>query len=308
MEALLVWGTEEQKQKFLVPMLKGEAICYQNLTEPQAGTDLANVKNTAVRDGDDWILDGTNVFIGGPFQPQMIFGPYLTDPEAPRHRNLGYFVVTAPTPGLVLNEMNLVSDERKQAVFLDNVRVPADHLIGGDHQGWQVLATHLEIEHGGRGQARMRDPLVDDLVDFTKETKHDGESRLGSDPVVQQATMETYIESHVHNLLGLRTAWMYQNRMQIQTEGNVHNVHGRLSGLRNAVRVRDVMGMYAFVDDRDPRAYQGGRQEIRQRAAVGQRHGQGTTNIARLILARRMGISRTQERAAPTAASSTSDS
>jgi hypothetical protein len=99
---------------------------------------------------------------------------------------------------------------------------------------------------------------------------------------------------------------MYQARMDINYEGNVSNVHGRESGLRNAGRVREIMGLYAFLDTKEPGTPHGGRQEVGQRSAAGQRHAGGSTNIAKVVLSRRIGISRTQERAAPTPSTATS--
>jgi alkylation response protein AidB-like acyl-CoA dehydrogenase len=300
-DTLLVWGTEEQKQKFLRPFLTGEKITWQKLTEPQSGADLANVTSRAVRDGDDWILNGQNVFIGDTWGPDFISGLMMTDPDAPRHRNLGYFVIPVPSAGLTMRHMSLITGNgaggKKNAIFLENVRVPGDNLIGGDHQGWQVMSTHLEFEHGGGGRAFPLDEQMENLLEYVKDTKQDRES-LGSDPVVQQAAMDVFIRSHVQELMLKRTYWMYQNRSQIQSEGNTANVHGRLS--KDYIKVREVMGMYSLLGTKDPRAPHGGFQEVRQRAEAGQHHGGGSTNIAKVILARRIGVSRTQERAAPT--------
>ena len=87
---LMVWATEEQKQKFLVPLLKAQKVAFQNFTEPDAGSDLASLKSRAVRDGDDWIITGQKVFVSGQGEPDWLFGPIVTDADAPRHRNLGY--------------------------------------------------------------------------------------------------------------------------------------------------------------------------------------------------------------------------
>ena len=302
---LIVWGTEEQKQKFLVPMLRGEKTNHQKLTEPKGGADLANYQSRAVRDGDDWLLTGQSVFISAWGDEDYLPGPMLTDPEAPRHRNLGFFMIPNPSPGLEIKEMDLLVGHRQKAVFMDNVRVPGDHLIGGDHEGWQVMGTHLEAEHGGHGGASPRHEDVDSLMSYVKETKHNG-GILGSDPVVQQTTMDNVIDAHVHSLLTQRTFWMYQTHMEVQYEGNVANVHGRESSLRISKRVRDVMGIYALVDRKEPGAPHGGLQEVTQRSRAGQNHAGGSTNIAKVVLARRIGISRTQERAAPTPSTSTS--
>ena len=303
--AIMVWGTEEQKRKFLPPILSAEEVCWQKFTEPKGGADLADYQSKAVRDGDDWLLTGSNVFIGAHGKTEWLFGPMLTDPDAPRHRNLGFFMIPVPSEGLTINEMDLLIGHRKRAIFLDNVRVPGDHLIGGDHQGWQVANTSLEQEHGGRGRAFPRDKVVDNLVDFAKGTSQDG-GVVGSDPVAQQSTMENVIESHIHSLLLKRTFWMYQNQMQINYEGNVANVYGRESSLRIAWRVRDVMGMYALLGTKEPGAPHEGAQEVNQRGRAGQNHAGGSTNIAKVVLARRIGVSRTKEQAAPTPSTATS--
>ena len=305
LEPLMVWTTEEQKQKFLYPILSAEEYCWQKTTEPHSGADLADYRSTAVRDGDDWLLTGESVFISGQGNPHWLAGPMLTDPDAPRHRNLGYFMIPNPSPGLVIKEQNLLGGRGQHQVIMDNVRVPGDHLIGGDHQGWQVISTQMEQEHAGNATATFQDRMVDNLVDFTRETKRNGEL-LGKDPVVVQTVMDAYLESHVDSLFNKRVYWMNQNGMDVSYQGNVHNVHSRESGLRNSIRSREVMGMYSLLDSRDPGALFGGRPEIEQRSSAGQRHAGGSNNIARVVLARRIGISRTQERAAPTRSTATS--
>ena len=304
--ALFVWATEEQKQKFLVPLVTGEKIAWQKFTEPHSGADLADYQSKAAQDGDDWILNGSSVYVSGRPRPEWnvpgpdyLFGPMLTDPEAPRHRNMGYFMIPNPSPGLTLTSLNLIHGSRQKIVTMDNVRVPADHLIGGDHEGWQVMGTHLEAEHGGHGAAAPRAEEVENMVDYLKETKYNN-GTLGKDLVTQQVAMEAVLEAHVQSLLIQRTYWMYQSHRPIQYEGNLSNVHGRESGLRNAQRVREVYGMPGFLGVNEGTAPHGGAQEVSQRNAAGQRHAGGSTNIAKVILARRIGISRTQERAATT--------
>ena len=175
---LLVWGTEEQKQKFLTPLLKAETVAFQNFTEPNAGSDLASLQSRATRDGDDWIISGQKQFVSGAGVPDILFGPMVTDPDAPRHRNLGFFLIENPSDGLQIGRMGLLGGSRQNRIFMDNVRVSGENLIGGDHQGWQVTQTTLEQEHGGRGQAFPRDEALENLMDYVKNTDHgDGKGR-----------------------------------------------------------------------------------------------------------------------------------
>jgi hypothetical protein len=304
LDALLVWGTEEQKQRFLVPLLKAEKTTWYKYTEPQSGADLAGIQTRAVKDGDDWLITGQNVFISGfrgATRPDYVFGPVITDPNAPRHRNLGVFIIPVNTPGFEIRAQNLLVGDEQHFLFFDNARVSGDHLIGGEHQGWQVAMTAAENEHGGQGSPAPRDELVENLVNYARDTRHNGGS-VGKDPVLQQTVMEAQLEAHVQGILLKRTNWMYHQHVEVQHEGATSNVRGRESGLRNVVRVRDVMGLYAMLGTQDPLAPHGGAQEVRQRSAAGQAHAGGSTNIMKVILARRIGISRTQERAAVTPA------
>ena len=298
--ALLVWGTEEQKQKFLKPLLTGEIICYQGFTEARGGADLAAVETHAVRDGDDWVISGQKAFIGRGRQPDWLYILALTDPEAPRHRNLGAFMIPFPAQGFTRQSMELLTGRESHFYLMDNVRVPGDHLIGGDHQGWQVVNTSLEEEHGGRGQAFPTDDVVDNLVAYTRDS-----GMPAGNPVALQRTVEAVVDSHRNSLLAKRAYWMYQSRMVVEYEGNMANVHSRESSLRIAARVREVMGLYALLHENDPRAPHQGVQEINQRTRAGQNHAGGSTNIAKVVLARRIGISRTKERPAPTPSTAT---
>ncbi|MSQ40630.1 MAG: hypothetical protein EXR55_03015 [Dehalococcoidia bacterium] len=300
-----VWGTEEQRQRFLKPLVTGEKACWYKMTEPQSGADLAGIQTHAVRDGDDWLITGQNVFISsgtGDDRPDWLYGLAITDPNAPRHRNMGMFMIPFPSPGLEIRSMNLLTNgDESHFIFLDNVRVPGDHLIGGDHQGWQVGSTSREVEHGGAGRAAPRDPVMENLVEYAKTTKVNGVT-LGKNPVVQQATMDAYTDAHVQALMLKRTYWLYHNRMEVQHEGHMANVHGRDSSLRQTLRAREVMKMYSLLGTKEPGAPHGGAEEVDQRQKAGQNHAGGSTNIIRVILARRIGISRTEERAPVTPA------
>ncbi len=306
-EVIMVWGTEEQKQKFLVPLLTSQMTTWQKLTEPHSGSDLASYESTAVRDGDDWILNGSSVFISGRgprpgVGPDYLFGPMLTDKDAPRHRNMGYFGIPVKSPGVEIRSMDLLMGrDAANFVYLSDVRVPGDHLIGGDHEGWQVLSTSLEQEHGGDGgggQALNKDQQVEKLFEYTRETMANGHS-LGSDPVAEQAITASYIDSHIDELFAQRAYWIHDSGSQMQHEGGLNHLFSKVHGIRNDERVRGVMGPYCLLGTKEPLAPHGGLQEIRVRHALALSHLAGSLNIAKVVLARRMGISRTKERAAP---------
>jgi alkylation response protein AidB-like acyl-CoA dehydrogenase len=296
---LLVWGTEDQKQKFLKPLLRAEKIAFQNFTEPNAGSDLASLQSRAVRDGDDWIASGQKTYISGHGDVDYLFGPLMTDSDAPRHRNLGYFLVPSPAPGLELTRLNLLTGHDQSFIFMDNVRVPGDHLIGDANQGWQVSQTTLEIEHGGRGVAFPRDEALENILQYAAETERDGET-LDSDPVLQQVAMDAYIDSRINTLLNQRNYWMYQARQEMTYHGSQTSMYTKTYRITNSDRARDIMGMYSLLGVREPRAPFEGAPEVYQRSSLTGAHPGGTIEIQKVIMARRLGISRTRERAAAT--------
>ena len=296
---LLVWGDEHQKETLLKPLLSAEKIAFQNFSEPNAGSDLASLQCRAVRDGDDWLITGQKIWISGMGEPDFLFGPMLTDPDAPRHRNLGYFLVPFPAKGLTMERMDLLSGDDQSVFFFDEVRVPGDHLIGGENQGWQVTQTTLEIEHGGRGQAVPLDGAMENLLKYVKNTDKEG-APLGDDPVVQQVAMSAYIDSHVDGLLNMRNLAMYRARQEMSYEGSQTLMFGKVYRIENADRSRDIMGMYSVCGSSEPRAPFGGQPEIYQRSSLVGAHPAGTIEIQKVIISRRIGISRTRERAAAT--------
>ena len=296
---LLVWADDQQKDKFLKPLLSADKVAFQNFSEPNAGSDLASLQSRAVRDGDDFILNGQKIWISGVGEPDYLFGPFMTDPDAPRHRNLGYFMAPFPAEGLSQERMDLLSGDDQSVFFFDNVRVPGDHLIGGDHQGWQVTQTTLEVEHGGRGQAYPQDEALDNLLEYVKTAPSNG-GVVGDDPLIQQEAAAAYIDSHVHGLMNLRNYGMYRSRQEMTYHGSQTSMFGKLYKIKNADRARDIMGMYSLCGTEEPRAPFGGEPEVYQRGSLVGAHPAGTVEIQKVIIARRIGISRTRERAAAT--------
>ena len=154
--AVMKFGTEEQKAEFLPPMTRGELAVWQVLTEPQGGSDVANCQTKAIRDGDDYIVNGQKVLVGHHLPPDYLWTFVCTNPAGKRHENLGWLYIPATLPGITIQHMHLMMGI-KNAVFFDNVRVPAKYLVGGENNGWKVANSYLELEHEiGRASCRER--------------------------------------------------------------------------------------------------------------------------------------------------------
>ncbi|MQG20831.1 MAG: hypothetical protein FI725_02345 [SAR202 cluster bacterium] len=310
--AVMVWGTDEQKEKLLKPVLKGQTELFQLFTEPGAGSDLASLKTRAVKDGDDWVITGEKVFVGDhrgyrnnppadleiKDQVDEMFTLAITDPDAPRHRNMGYFIVPGDAPGVTFQQLDLLADWGKLQIYLDNVRVPNERLIGGEGQGWQVAQTSLELEHGGGGQVVPREHATERFIELAKET---GKIR---DPHDQQALMDAFIDTEIGRLIGLRNYWMYESKQEMSYEGSQNSLWRKESMLRIADNMRDVLGLETLIDVDDPKVRYWGELENYQRESLVRAHPGGTIEVQKVIVARRLGVSRTKERAAVTPATS----
>ncbi len=295
--SILVWGSEEQKQAFLPPIFTGRVRTWQLLSEPEAGSDLANVKTQAIRDGDEYVLNGQKIFVGSDHGCDFMWTITVTDPEAKRHENLGWFMVPSHLPGITIQPMDLLisggesgaGSGVKQTVYFDNVRVPAFNLVGGENQGWKVATTHLELEHGTGGRIG-RNWLVDRLFDHCRTTERRGEP-MTSDPDVRDRLIDVYIEAEIVRLLNLRNYWMRHSGAHITYEGPQASYVRKTSGLRMSQAMLDILGPAGLTHDKELGAAEG-HMEAHSRAGIVAIHPGGTTDIQKVIMARRIGIGR----------------
>ena len=295
--SILVWGSEEQKQFFLKLIFRGEVRTWQLLSEPEAGSDLANVKTTAIRDGDDYVINGQKVFVGSGLGCDYMWTITVTDTEAKRHENLGWFMIKADLPGITIQPMDLLisggesgaGSGVKNTVFFDNVRVPAFNLIGGENQGWKVATTHLELEHGTGGRI-SRNWLVDRMFEYCQTTQRRGQP-MSKDPEVRDRLVDIYIEAEITRLFNLRNYWMRHSGANITYEGPQASYFRKQSGLRQATAILDILGPAAMTYDPELGAGEG-HVEAYMRSALVALHPGGTTDIQKVIMARRIGIGR----------------
>ena len=198
---LIRWGTEEQKNEFLEPIMRAQICVWQVLTEPHGGSDIANCQTKAIRDGDHYVVNGQKVMVGHHLPPDYLWTLVCTNPQGKRHENLAWLHIPANLPGITIQHMNMMMGI-KNAVFFDNVRVPAKYLIGGENNGWKVASTHMELEHGGDGRIAA-DPLIERVVEYCRKT-HIEDKPIIEDPRVRDLIAEMTIE--LNTLAALQSA------------------------------------------------------------------------------------------------------
>jgi alkylation response protein AidB-like acyl-CoA dehydrogenase len=169
---LMTWGTGAQKDRFLGPILSAEEIWCQGFSEPDAGSDLAALKTRAEHDGDGWVISGQKVWTSAAQHSKWCMLVARSDPEAPRHKGLSYFLLDMEQPGVDVRPLRQMTGESEfNELFLDGARVPDEHVVGGAGNGWKVALTTLMNERAGLAfflQVRLR-RLLDDLIDAAAE-------------------------------------------------------------------------------------------------------------------------------------------
>ncbi|MCX6023401.1 MAG: acyl-CoA dehydrogenase family protein, partial [Chloroflexi bacterium] len=296
MAYLSVYGTSEQKERFLKPMVTGESTTWQLWTEPDSGVDLASIKMRAVKDGDDYIFNGVKMYISGIFEPDFLSVLAVTDPDAPRHANLGQFYMPPNLPGITWEYQDLINNGGQHFIYFDDVRVSREYLFGGETQGWRVTQSSLELEHGAEGSGIARDIETHDLIKMFQE----GEvPSLAHGDAAREHLVDALIRTKVDRLFADRNFWMFHSHMEQTYEGSQSLWYGRETRIRTAEDILDLLGQHALVTTPD-RTLLKGKVEHSQRLGLMSTHGAGSYEIDKVIISRRIGLSRTKDVAAPT--------
>jgi alkylation response protein AidB-like acyl-CoA dehydrogenase len=164
---LIAHGTEEQKRRYLEPILSADEIWCQGFSEPEAGSDLASLKTRAVRDGDEWVVTGQKVWTTLAHHAKWCMLVARTDPDAPRHQGLTYFLMDMEQDAVQVRPLRQITGEAEfNELFIEEARIPDGNVLGGVGNGWKVALTTLMNERAGLGfslQVRLRQ-LLDRLV------------------------------------------------------------------------------------------------------------------------------------------------
>ena len=169
---LMVWGTDEQKERYLSPILSAEEIWCQGFSEPEAGSDLASLKTRAVKEGDEWVVNGQKVWTSGAQYSKWCMLVARTDVDAPKHKGLPYFLMDMEQDAVQVRPLRQITGEAEfNELFIEDARIPDANVVGGVGNGWKVALTTLMNERAGLGfalQIRLRQ-LLDDTIAVAAE-------------------------------------------------------------------------------------------------------------------------------------------
>ena len=200
---IMMYGSEEQKRRHLPGITNWDAVWCQGFSEPGAGSDLASLQSSAVRDGDDWILNGTKVWTSHGHYADWMYLLARTDPEAPKHKGISYFLLDVTSPGVSFHQLrNIAGRAGFGQFFFDNVRMPAESLLGEVNRGWYMATTTLDLERSNIANAGGARRTVDDLVGYVRQSGNAG------DPAQRHRIAELAVEVEVATMFSLRVASM----------------------------------------------------------------------------------------------------
>jgi alkylation response protein AidB-like acyl-CoA dehydrogenase len=282
---LMKFGSEQQKKEFLPRILKGELEVAIGYTEPDAGTDLASLKTTAVREGDHYIINGNKVFTSIAHLADCLWLAVRTDPDPKKkHKGISLLIVDVDTPGVSIDPIYTMGGHRVNSVYLKNARVPRTCLVGEENKGWQLIVAQLEHERFALVPSSPLMARIEEIVRWAKETRIDG-SAVIDQPGVRERMAELVADIEVLKLLNYQVVDNMTKGKMVWAESSAVKVFGSELMIRINNALLEIMGLYGQLQRGDELAPGGGRVEHHHRDDLFFTFGGGTNEIQRDIIA-----------------------
>ncbi|MBI5948817.1 MAG: acyl-CoA dehydrogenase family protein [Chloroflexi bacterium] len=284
---IMVYGTQEQKDRLLPRIISGEDMWCQLFSEPGAGSDLASLQTRAIRDGDDYVVNGQKIWTSGAHHADMGILIARTNPDAPKHRGISYFLVDMKTPGITVRPLvNMLNSHEFNEVYFEDARIPASSLLGEENRGWYLATTTLDFERSGIATSVAHQLIVKDLVKYAKEAPAD-ESTLARNGSIRAELSDRAIEAQVEALVCYRIISMQERGQIPNREASIAKLFSSELDVRLAVTGMHIAGMYGQLNDRESPAAMGGRLPRFYMHSTTAPIGGGTSEIQRNIIAMR---------------------
>jgi alkylation response protein AidB-like acyl-CoA dehydrogenase len=279
---IMRFGTEQQKRDWLPKIITGEMTFALGYTEPNAGTDLANLQTRAVRDGDEWVINGQKMY-GNFGTATHAWLAARTDPQQPRHRGVSVFVFPTNVPGISVRPMGTMARVVTSETFFEDVRIPVDSLFGDENRGWYYMANALDLERVMIAPYGIVQRLLEQLVEYIRGERPD----LLDDPVVRTRVAEAELEVEINRALSTTNATMFHNGVTPTMEGAMAKVWSSDARHRLASLAMDLLGQAGGLKEAATGAPVLGRFEEEYRESPVHRFAGGTNDILRRVIATR---------------------
>ncbi|HEB90099.1 MAG TPA: acyl-CoA dehydrogenase [Deltaproteobacteria bacterium] len=278
-------GSEEQKKFFLPKILAGELHFCIGYSEPGAGTDLAALQTRADPDGDDYIINGQKLWTSLASDADYCWLAVRTDQNAAKHDGLSMFLVDMKTPGIRVDPLELLSDHDINAVFFDDVRVPAANLVGGLNRGWRLITSQLNHERVSLCAPGMIEGAFESVVEWAAKTKNAEGRRIIDEEWVQMNLARVKAGIHALRLMNWKVAWASAEGMKVNpADASTIKVFGTEFFLDAFRLMMEVMGQRGYLRHESDQAIANGIVESLYRGLLILTFGGGTNEIQRDLI------------------------
>ncbi|MBV8462223.1 MAG: acyl-CoA dehydrogenase family protein, partial [Acidimicrobiales bacterium] len=282
---IMRFGTDEQKQAFLPRILAGDIHFCIGYSEPGSGTDLASLQTRAVRDGDEYVINGQKIYTSLAGDADYIWLATRTDPEAPKHKGISIFIVPMDSPGIRVVPMRLMSEHNINYTFYEDVRVPAANRVGPENEGWNLITNQLNHERVTLCAPGIIERALTDVRRWAQETKLADGRRVIDQEWVQVHLARVYARLEFLRLINWKVAWSAtQGRLDV-ADASTTRVFGTEFYMEAFRLLMEVIGPAASLVKGSPEAVLAGRLEMHARSLIILTFGGGTNEIQRDLIA-----------------------
>jgi alkylation response protein AidB-like acyl-CoA dehydrogenase len=281
---LMTLGTDEQRERILPGILRGEVHFAIGYTEPTAGTDLASLRTRAERDGDEYVITGEKLYTSAIQYADYVWLAARTDPEAPKHKGLSVFIVPTDAPGFSWTPLRTTAGEFTSATFYDGVRVPAANLVGQENEGWKLITNQLNHERVALCPVSGILRSVADVEAWARQEKLADGSRVIDKEWVQIHLARVGARAEFLKLLNWKVAWAADKGLN-PADASATKVFGTEFALEAYRLLLEVVGQAGYLPEGSPGAVLAGRLERRSRSETIFTFGGGTNEVQRDIIA-----------------------
>jgi alkylation response protein AidB-like acyl-CoA dehydrogenase len=278
------FGSEEQKAEFVPKILAGAIHFAIGYSEPSAGTDLAALSTRAVRVGDEWVINGQKMWTSLADYADYVWLAARTDPDAPKHRGISIFIVPTSAEGFRISPIDTIGGVRTNATFYDDVRVPADALIGEENGGWALITGQLNHERVSLMTVGSMERVFGEVLDWARETPIDG-GKVIDQPWVQSNLARVYAKMQVLRLMNWKQAWSFAQGERNMADSSAIKVMGSELYIEVYRALMEVVGVRATLGAESPGAVLRGRIDSAYRNGLILTFGGGTNEVQRDIIA-----------------------
>jgi len=267
--AIMSAGTEEQKRYFIPRLISREFSFALGFTEPSGGADLASLRCSAVRDGDDYVINGQKMYTSTAHSSTHIYLMARTDKNAPKHEGISIFLIPMDTPGITVRPLWTMQNDpmappgttyghaRTNETFYDDVRVHKSCLLGQENKGWRVGSMGLNLDRVGASRYLISVRRDEDIVNWVKNNSFDGFTP-SEDPAIRDKIAELWIEAQVCRLMTMRSMSIVEHGGNFSYEGSAEKVWAPEHGVRTTEAITQMLGPYAQLLNGSPHAIRRG--------------------------------------------------